>query len=86
MSTLDSNTKVGIGILVTIITLGGGAIWKVADLSSKLDSINSRLAEVVSQQGLAVTRIEYESRHSAMISWIERVQKEVDAIREARSK
>lgn len=46
MVTLDANTKVNLGSLIATIALGAGAIWKVADLTSRVDVGNTRLGNI----------------------------------------
>lgn len=46
MATLDANTKVSIGSLVTLLGLGIGGIWKIADIDKSIATGNTELAAV----------------------------------------
>lgn len=65
-STIDANTKVNLGILLAILGLGAGGIWKMSNIDARLDNLERTANSISAKLDGFVTRNEFEGRVGAL--------------------
>lgn len=86
MAVIDQNTKVNVGILLTILGLGAGAIWKMGNVDARLGGIEDAVHKLADRMEVYVPRAEYEARMRFVDARLDHIEKTLDALRGASGK